>query len=651
MQGAGETTMLLGMSFEREPLQFFDIPSLLMGGIQGSAPFAWLGMLLLLILSRFSPTAQRLLLPQAWMRNAVWLCLLVCTVGMVSAWVLWWRASVAANLAGLSGSSAIRFYLVGSGIASLVAGLAGIVGIGIPFVVGNLNLSLRRIWALTRLSFKEGIRRRVLYVFASLLIVLMFVGWFVVTKPEHQLKTYVLVIYLAMTPLLLFAGVLVASFSIPGDIRQQTIHTVLTKPVERFEVVLGRFFGYVGLMTIVLFILSLVGLLYLLRGIDPEAASESLKARDPWYGVLSYENSKDPHKGENVGREWDYRGYISGQMPGSEPPIAKWVFGEPSATLAARDKVRCEFAFDIYRTTKGYENRGVNCSFVFTTWKYRKDQDADILKRRNELKEQNKSDSEVADTLAREFGIFTVPSKQITDFHTLFLDVPGGLFENAIPKDAAERTRMNEETKAGTAPVTIRVRCLSPTQYVGMARHDFYMRQDSIEGTADRFWFAVNFFKGAFGLWLRLCLVIGLAVCLSTYLSGVVSLLIAMLIYVAGYFREFIEQVALGASPGGGPLESLFRLATRSTMAAPLEPTVTTKVAQGGDVAFSNLVRVILNMIPDIDRFVMTDSVAEGFNIPLGQLLAGFVLLIQYLLPWFVLAYFTMKCREIASAT
>src|SRR5262249_967787 len=157
---------------------------------------------------------------------------------------------------------------------------------------------------------------RVLYVFAILLVVLLFASWFITTKPEDQLRTYVGVVNDAMTPLLLFAGVLVAAFSIPADIRQQTIHTILTKPVERFEAVLGRFFGYMALLTLVLLVLTGVGVLYVLRGVDPEAAAESLKARDPWYGVLEFENMKEAGvrtaRGESVGREWAYRSHISG---------------------------------------------------------------------------------------------------------------------------------------------------------------------------------------------------------------------------------------------------------------------------------------------------------------------------------------------------
>src|SRR5262245_43121481 len=85
----------------------------------------------------------------------------------------------------------------------------------VPFCAGLTKLSWRRIWALARLSFKEAIRRRVLWVFTALLIVFLFAGWFVPYKPEDQVRNYVRVVYWTMTPLLLLTAGLLAAFSIP----------------------------------------------------------------------------------------------------------------------------------------------------------------------------------------------------------------------------------------------------------------------------------------------------------------------------------------------------------------------------------------------------------------------------------------------------
>ena len=59
----------------------------------------------------------------------------------------------------------------------------------------------------------------------------------------------------------------------------------------------------------------------------------------------------------------------------------------------------------------------------------------------------------------------------------------------------------------------------------------------------------------------------------------------------------------------------------------------------------------VFDLIPDVDRFDLTLFVSEGFNMSLGQLLVTLVLLIGYLLPWAVLAFYLLKWREMASNT
>src|SRR5207302_3505806 len=115
-----------------------------------------------------------------------------------------------------------------------------------------------------------------------------FLNWFVQSKAEDQLKSYVEIVYRAMGPLLLLSAALLAGFAIPTDIKQQTIHTVITKPLERFEIVVGRILGYTLLITLLLFFMTTLSLFYVLRGVNPAAAEESLKARVPVYGTLDF---------------------------------------------------------------------------------------------------------------------------------------------------------------------------------------------------------------------------------------------------------------------------------------------------------------------------------------------------------------------------
>lgn len=538
-------------------------------------------------------------------------------------------------------------------ILLLAGGAIAMVTAMIPFIAGLFRLRWRRIWAITVLTFKEGIRRRILYVFSFLLLLLLFGAWFIPSKPEYQVRTYVYVVDITMTILLLITAVLVAAFSIPNDIKQQTIHTILTKPVERFEVVLGRFFGFVGLMTGVLIVMSLVSLIYVVRGVDPEAAAQSLKARDPLYGVLAFENTKDRQRGESVGREWDYRSYIAGPTPGMRPSAAVWNFPAPSSALTQGDKVRCEFAFDIYRTTKGYENRGVSCGFVFSTWRFKRGTEDEYRRRRNEelQKSTRPSELEIDNKLSEEFGYYEVPGVAVTDYRTLAIDVPAGLFRNAVPKNAQEEGQLAERPD-GPHAVFVKVTCNSPAQYVGMARYDLYLRQDDSGAGSNPLLFAYNFLKGSVGLWFRICLVVGLAVALSTYLTGVISLLLALLLYVGGFFREFIANVAAGTNPGGGPFQAMFSIGTKTSMSAPMdEGTASQKLITTADQGYRWLIQRVLEIIPNIELYDWSEHVAEGFNIPIAQLLVHGMILFGYLFPWMLVGYYLLREREIAAAT
>jgi hypothetical protein len=408
-------------------------------------------------------------------------------------------------------------------------------------------------------------------------------------------------------------------------------------------------------MTLILAVMTGVSLLWFIRAVDPDAANESFKARVPLYGAkLEFEGTESKEKGTNVGKEWDYRSYVSGKMaPGDPPQYAIWSFPELPAALTKRDKARCEFNFDVYRTTKGQENRGVFCTFRFETrnWDRSLEKEEQYKVEMRKERESNPGEPEfsIANRLAKKHGYYELPAKEVVNFHTLFVDVPPGLIENALEDKSGSPTGKSASADA-KPPLRVRVECISRTQFLGMAKYDLYFRLDNPESGGDQWLFGLNFFKGAGGLWLRLCLVIAVAVSLSTYLTGIISFLTTLALYGAGMSREFIETLSEGKVVGGGPAEAFMRLVTRETLVSELEKTATLQVATGYDVLFKWFVRRVLNMIPDVDRFDFADRIREGFDVSGGQLSLNFLLLVGYALPWAVLAYYLMKSREVAAS-
>jgi hypothetical protein len=635
---------MFAIVIEREELRYADALPGLLSWVQDVGGFAAIGFLLWLVFGfpRWRP-ADRARVP-GWAGTTMLVSAVLAGLGYAAFFAI---QAIGYGLAGGPDAdpSTLQALTVARGVALTVAGACAIVAAGLPFARNLPRLRWRRVGALAKLSFKEAVRRRVLYAFSFLLLVFLFASWFIDAKAEHQVRTYVDVVFLAMRLLLLFTAALVACFSIPADIRQQTIHTVVTKPVERFEVVLGRFLGFFALMTLVLLFMTAVSLVYVLRGVNPEAAAESLKARVPLWGELRFLGTSDPKKATNVGREWDYRSYITGAQPGQEAQTAVWDFPDLPGALAGRKQVRAEFTFDVYRTTKGEENKGVFCAFSARTWRYREGNDERFRKRREAA-----AGEEALNQLVEELGYYEVTAKEVTDYHTQFLNLPGGLFRNALAEDPERRRELAQRGEA-RAPLEVRVRCSSPVQYVGMARNDFYLRLDEPTGS-ERLGFAANFFKAAFGLWLLLGLVIGVGVSLSTYLSGVISFLVCLLLFTGGECRTSIEKIGQGQYEGGGPMQALRQIARRElTGARPEEMTSPAeRLLLASDESFRWVIRRILNVIPDVDRYDLTGRLADGFNIGAEHMLMTLGLLVLYLLPWAVLGFYLIRWREVASS-
>ncbi|HMP59302.1 MAG TPA: hypothetical protein PKD86_08105, partial [Gemmatales bacterium] len=271
--------------------------------------------------------------------------------------------------------------------------LAATATLGWEFLLDLTRFSPRRLWAIARFSIVEAVRRKVLWSFALLLLVFLFASWFIpASRVDRQWSTYVGLVYFIMSALMLVTASVVACFSIPTDIKNLSIQTVVTKPVQRFEIVLGRILGLVLLMTAVLAVAVHLSLLYVVRAADEQVVRQATRARVPLLGALNFEELNSAgqrivkERGDEVGREVEPRQYIRG----ASNQEAVWRFGyrfddkkqlvpDPKFRAAVprlleRDWITVEFTFDIFRTSKGagdYYVEGVDVQFVFinrTKW-------------------------------------------------------------------------------------------------------------------------------------------------------------------------------------------------------------------------------------------------------------------------------------------
>ena len=131
-----------------------------------------------------------------------------------------------------------------------------------------LRTSPRRVMAIARLAIKEALRRKVILVtFAIFAATLLFGGWFLNSGSDHPDRVYVNFVMFGTQMLVLLMGMLISAFSLPEDIKNKTIFTIVTKPVRATEIVLGRIVGFGLLGTALLLLMGGISFLFVWRGL------------------------------------------------------------------------------------------------------------------------------------------------------------------------------------------------------------------------------------------------------------------------------------------------------------------------------------------------------------------------------------------------
>ena len=236
----------------------------------------------------------------------------------------------------------------------VVTTLAGSLGYGLKGpvywfwgVIGAIKdvseISARRIWALAMLTAREAIRRKALLVFGVFALLFMFGSWFLSSpgeKADIQIQRHVVFVFTAISWLVLPVVLMLSCWGIPEDIKARSMHTVVTKPVRRIEIVLGRMLGFSLIATLVVAVMAVVGYIWIDRQVSQDAHGQ-LVCKVPVYGKLSFldRQGQPASAGINVGDVWTFRSYIEG----STKACAIWEFerlGEASlmALPATKDR-------------------------------------------------------------------------------------------------------------------------------------------------------------------------------------------------------------------------------------------------------------------------------------------------------------------------
>jgi hypothetical protein len=197
---------------------------------------------------------------------------------------------------------------------------------------------------------------------------------------------------------------------------------------------------------------------------------------------------------------------------------------------------------------------------------------------------------------------------------------------------------------AGSAgSLKVEIRCISPTQYLGMAQSDLFLLARSGD-------FGTNFMKGLVGVWLQAMVLTAIGVFAGTFLSWPVALLTTVAFFVGGqvafaFLLDFTRQSILG----GGPFESLIRLLTHDNQMSELTPTLAVVAAKTLDALVMPVMSLLVYVVPNFAALDVSNTVADGFAVSWNLLLGNLLLAVAYALPFSITGYFILKNREVAA--
>ncbi|MFN9370227.1 MAG: ABC transporter permease [Planctomycetia bacterium] len=550
----------------------------------------------------------------------------------------------------------------------------GIVGVGRDLAA----TSGRRTWALARLAMQESLRRHVLVVLGLFAVIMVFAGWFLDPTSVNPGKLRVEFILAATNFLVCAVTLLLAVFSLPADFKAKAIQTVTTKPARSGEIVLGRILGFALVGTGLLTVMGIAGWAFVARGVvhahgvdaaqlveirDDEgtvigyegktsvdhghrhrvrldaagngvAEAEQghghpirgtgpgrhvvdgpegiLEARRPLRGRLSFlgRNGLPMDRGISVGDEWAYRSYIEGGTLAA----AIWTF----AGVTERDfpdGLPLELEIHVFRTHKGQIDKGIGGS----------------IRVRNPV---TRLQSDPIVFIAREATLDRQP-------------IPRQLTVTAADGDRREVDLF--EALVADGRVEVILQCLEPGQYYGVAQADCYLRAG--DGS-----FAVNYAKSCLGIWLQMLLLTALGVVLSTVVAGPVALFGTLAILLVGQFRDFISKLFTSqvtgdsvAAPGGGPIESFYRIVTQASITAELEKTTGVLWMKTIDTLLLAPLRLAAGLFPSLSALGTSDFVAGGFDIPLNRVAMDVAETFGYLVVLVVAGAVFLRTREVGS--
>jgi hypothetical protein len=544
------------------------------------------------------------------------------------------------------------------------------------------RFSLRRTLAVARIAIQEAIRNRViLAAFGVFVVLMLFAGLFLDVDNSNPARVYLSFVLTTTTYLVLLLVLFLATFSLPADIKNRTIYTVVTKPIRPSEIVLGRILGVAAIGTAMILLMGIVSYFFVVRGLahDHEiVAADLTDIPPPSPDVPSPgkrgETSLDMYHRHTVeidnegnGKTNTVAGHWHNVTVTGEGENQKITLGPPQGMLIARAPIFGKLR--ILDRQGNVSQKGINVGYE---WEYRGYIEGGNSKAAAIWTFDNITPERYPEFLPVELNLRVFrsykgniergvlgelvvrnpnPQAKIKssgpiifeskEFQSDFMKIPRQL--NAESGVGGSAGKIDLFDLVDNGKVEIVIRCAEPGQYFGMAEPDVYLRPSDAS-------FELNFAKAYLSIWLQMMMVTCFGVMFSTFLSWPVAVMSTVSVVVLGFFGQFARDVATGVMEGGGPIESFIRMLTQANVQTEMETHwLLTNIVKALDGVLMYIMYAATYILPDFRRFDTSKFVADGYNIygdiVAQQLTVGIVFFVVVAL----VGYFLLMTREIAA--
>jgi len=164
---------------------------------------------------------------------------------------------------------------------------------------------MRSVWAIAVNTIKQALRLRVAVVFIVLLGILLPVMGYITTGDgtlKGKLQTFTSYSLSLVTFLLSLLTIIISVYTLTSDIKYRQAYTVVTKPVRRFQVILGKLAGVLILDAFLLVVFA--GMIYSITVLIPHFSSagqrQMSEAKDEFFTARRHITPPEPEVEEQA---------------------------------------------------------------------------------------------------------------------------------------------------------------------------------------------------------------------------------------------------------------------------------------------------------------------------------------------------------------